>query len=120
MKCVADENVDSAIVTALRSVGHDVWYVAEEARGILDDEVLQKAADENALLLTSDKDFGDLVFRQGKADSGVLLIRLAGVPALEKATIVTRVFRDHRAELHGAFSVLTRAALRIRKKGLPE
>ena len=80
MKCVADENVDSAIETALRSAGHDVWYVAEEARGILDDEVLRRAADENALLLTSDKDFGDLVFRQGKSDSGVLLIRLAGVP----------------------------------------
>ncbi|MFQ5739316.1 MAG: DUF5615 family PIN-like protein [Acidobacteriota bacterium] len=70
MKCVADENVDSSIVTALRDSGHDVWYVAEEKRGIEDDEVLQKAAGENALLLTGDKDFGDLVFRQARRRAG--------------------------------------------------
>ena len=57
MKCVADENVDFPIVSALRDSGHDVWYVAEEAVGILDEEVLRKAAIEDALLLTGDKDF---------------------------------------------------------------
>jgi len=108
VKCVADENVDSSIVRALRDSGHDVWYVAEEAVGIEDEEVLQKAAGENALLLTGDKDFGDLVFRQGKAT--------AGVPAREKASIVAAAVREHRDDLVGAFSVLTQTALRVRKR----
>ena len=42
MKCVADENVDSPIVHALRDSGHEVWYVAEEAGGIEDKRVLEK------------------------------------------------------------------------------
>ena len=88
MKCVADENVDSPIVTALGDAASDVWYVAEEASGITDDEVLQKATSDAALLLTGDKDFGNLVFLQGRASAGVLLLRLAGVPAREKAEIV--------------------------------
>ncbi len=116
MKCVADENVDSSIVRVLRDSGHDVWYVAEEAVGIEDEEVLQKAAGENALLLTGDKDFGDLVFRQGKATAGVVLLRLAGVPAREKASIVAAAVREHRDDLVGAFSVLTQTALRVRKR----
>ena len=119
MKCVADENVDFPIVSALRDSGHDVWYVAEEAVGILDEEVPRKAAIEDALLLTGDKDFGDLVFRQGKATAGVLLLRLSGLPAHEKARIVTHALREHEDELQGAFTVLTHSALRIRRRGRP-
>ena len=115
MKCVADENIDFLIVNALRESGHDVWYVAEETAGILDDEVLRKAAHESALLLTADKDFGDLVFRQGRATAGVLLLRLAGVAPDEKVRIVTHALQEYRDELPGAFSVLTRTVLRIRK-----
>ena len=114
MRCVADENVDASIVNALRSAGHDVWYAAEEGRGVLDHELLQKAAGDDALLLTSDKDFGVLVFRQGKATAGVLLLRLAGLPADEKDRIVTQAVGEHQGKLQGAFSVLTRSALRIR------
>jgi len=70
LNCVADENVDRSIVDALRADGHDVWSVAEETKAITDKEVLREASDRIALLLTSDKDFGDLVFRQGKANAG--------------------------------------------------
>lgn len=115
MKFVADENVDASIVNALRNSGHDVWYIAEQDSGILDDGVLRKAAAEHALLPTSDKDFGDLVFRQGKATAGVLLLRLSGVPGHEKTRIVAQVVHEYENELQNAFSVLSRAALRIRK-----
>ncbi len=119
MKWVADENIDASIVRALRNSGHDVWYVADEARGIGDREVLQRAEEENALLITGDKDFGDLVFRQDKATAGVLLVRFAGVSAREKAELVTEAVRKHEDELMGAFSVLTQAALRVRKREGP-
>lgn len=117
MRCVADENVDAPIVEAMRSSGHEVWYVAEQDRGITDDDVLHRASGQSALLITSDKDFGELVLRQGKASSGVLLLRLAGLPAAKKAELVVRALEDHGSELRGAFSVLAARALRIRRQG---
>jgi antitoxin ParD1/3/4 len=62
---VADENVDAPIVAPLRAAGHRIVYVRELDPGIDDDQVLDLANRNGALLLTSDKDFGDLVFRQG-------------------------------------------------------
>jgi predicted nuclease of predicted toxin-antitoxin system len=63
MKIVADEGVDRQVVEALRGENHDVTYIAELAPGISDEEVLQLANERDALLLTTDKDFGELVFR---------------------------------------------------------
>jgi predicted nuclease of predicted toxin-antitoxin system len=61
---LADENIDQPIVERLRQENHQVWYIAEIAPNISDDIVLKLALDEKAILLTSDKDFGELVFRQ--------------------------------------------------------
>lgn len=115
MNFVADENVDAAIVAQLRDAGHQVWYVAEAASGISDDEVLQQAVDSRAVLLTSDKDFGDLVFRQRKAMAGVLLLRLAGSTSADRARLVGETVSRFGAELGEAFSVLGPSTLRIRK-----
>lgn len=65
MDLVADENVDAPIVAALRAGGHRVVYVREIDAGIEDARVLDLANQQGALLLTSDKDFGELVSRQG-------------------------------------------------------
>lgn len=64
MKFLADENVDKPIVKRLRDDGHTVLYVLETEPSISDDEVIRRASEELALLLTADKDFGELVFRQ--------------------------------------------------------
>jgi predicted nuclease of predicted toxin-antitoxin system len=61
VKFLADEGVDKQIVDRLRQVGHSVWYVAEMEPGISDDEVLNLANRENDILLTADKDFGELI-----------------------------------------------------------
>ena len=70
MNLVADEGVDRAVVERLRRDGHDVVYVAELSPSIPDEEVLRQANARNALLITADKDFGDLVFRQRIVHSG--------------------------------------------------
>jgi len=114
MRLVADESVDVPIVQRLRSDGHEVVSVSEVGPGLSDDEVLDIAKEEDALLLTADKDFGELVYRQGKASSGVLLIRLAGVTAARKAALASALFADHEAELKGAFTVLSPGVVRIR------
>jgi predicted nuclease of predicted toxin-antitoxin system len=76
---VADESVDRQIVDRLRAFGHDIRSIAELEPGIDDEEVLQMSRESNAVLLTADKDFGELVFRNRQIHSGILLIRLAGL-----------------------------------------
>ena len=115
MRLVADEGVDVAVVQGLRDDGHEVLYVAEVSPSIDDDEVLTRANDLGALLMTEDKDFGDLVFRQGRVHVGVVLLRLAGLPGVMKADLVAQVFRERESELLQAFSVISPGQVRIRR-----
>ena len=64
MNFLVYEGVDRQIVDKLRQGGHSVLYIAEMAPGIADEEVSEIANEKEALLLTSDKDFGELVYRQ--------------------------------------------------------
>ncbi len=115
MNLVADEGVDRAVVERLRLDGHEVVYVAELSPSVADEEVLQRANTLDAVLLTADKDFGELVFRQGLVHSGVVLLRLAGLANATKAEIVAEVCRDRTADLVGAFSVVAPGQVRIRR-----
>ena len=117
MNILADEGVDRPIVERLRQAGHSVQYVAEMSPGITDEVVLDLANRASALLVTADKDFGELVFRQGRITSGVMLIRLAGLPAEQKATVVVATVDRYLDELLDGFSVVTSKAVRIRRGG---
>jgi predicted nuclease of predicted toxin-antitoxin system len=116
LKLVADEGVDRQIVDRLRRDGFEVAYIAELDPGIGDDLVLGLAGQAGALLLTADKDFGELVFRRQLASEGVLLIRLAGLPPERKADLVVESLVEHGAEMLTSFSVISRTSLRIRKR----
>lgn len=116
MKFTADEGVDAPIVLKLRASGHTVWYVAEMAAGISDEEVLALAYREDTLLITNDKDFGALVFQQRQLNSGVMLLRLVGLSAAGKAVLVERVVSSYGDQLIGAFTVITPRRIRIRDK----
>lgn len=115
MKFLADENIDKAIVERLRENNHIVIYVLEIGPSISDEEVIQQANQERAILLTADKDFGELVFRQKRILTGVILIRLAGLSAQHKAEIVTTTIREHTNEIAQAFTVIAFGTVRIRK-----
>ena len=115
MNLLADESVDRPIVERLRQDGHDVLYVAEMEPSIGDDVVLQRANENLALLLTGDKDFGELVFKEKRlAAGGVVLIRLAGLSAERKAEIVARAFQERGAEFPQSFSVIEPGRVRVR------
>lgn len=114
MHIVADESVDLQVVQGLRRDGHDVLYIAESAAGISDDQVLAIANGRNALLLTADKDFGELIFRLCRISAGVLLIRLPGLSPVRKAEMVSNAVRDHGASLFNAFTVVTPSMVRVR------
>ena len=116
MNLVADESVDGPIVERLRQDGHAVFYIAELDPGIDDDAVLDEANRSGALLITSDKDFGELVFRMGRIATGVVLVRLAGLSADAKADMVASVFRSRGDALLSAFSVISPGRVRIRRR----
>lgn len=116
MNLIADEGVDWPIVERLRQDGHNVLYIAEMEPGISDDVVLDEANRYRAVLLTQDKDFGELVFRQGLVNTGVVLIRLHGLSNEHKAEIVSTVIQEREAELEDAFCVISPGMVRIRKK----
>jgi hypothetical protein len=66
--------------------------------------------------VTADKDFGELVFRQNQVHAGVVLIRLAGLSAERKKSIVVGAIQQHAPELTGAFAVISALAVRIRRR----
>ena len=86
MKLVADESIEGPTVSLLRAAGYSVLYIAETSPGIEDSEVLLIARREQALLLTADKDFGELAFRHREPHFGVLMIRLSANPPDTNAT----------------------------------
>lgn len=115
MILLADEGVDRQIVERLRQDGHQVVYVAEMSPGIVDEAVLEQSHTAGSVLITADKDFGELVFRQHQASAGVLLIRLSGLSPVQKAFTVSAAIREHANELPGAFAVLGPGNIRIRR-----
>lgn len=114
MNFLADEGVDKPIVEILRQDGYSVLYIAEMQPGISDDIVLDIANQQRALLLTTDKDFGELVFRLSRLAKGVVLIRLAGLSPQKKAEIVASAIKQHLAQLTEAFTVILPGSIRIR------
>jgi len=115
MNLLADECVAAEVVARLRTDGHDVEAAGDDAPGASDDDVLARAAASGRVLLTADKDFGELVYRLGRAHAGVVLLRLAGMPPEDRAETVSAVFRDRAAELPGNFTVIDKDAVRVRR-----
>ena len=116
MNIFADEGVDRQIVERLRQAGHSVPYVAEMAPGISDNDVLGEANRSGMVLMTQDKDFGELVFRQRLVAKGVILLRLAGLSNAAKAETVSLAVQQHGTEFENAFTVISPGVVRVRHR----
>ncbi len=115
MKILADENIEREIIEVLRETAYDVLSVKESYIGSSDEEVLQIAEKENAIILTNDKDFGELVFRYSLKSRGVVLLRLGNLPLTDKIEKTIETIQTHEAELENAFTVISENSVRIRK-----
>jgi predicted nuclease of predicted toxin-antitoxin system len=114
VRLVADENLHGIVVARLRAAGHDVTWITEIEPGMVDEAVLEEARGTNALLLTEDKDFGELVFRQRLISRGVILLRWPGLSPEAKGDVLSQTIARHGAELEGAFTVIAPGTIRIR------
>jgi len=93
-----------------------VEALAEVSPSIPDDDVLKHGTNVGGLLLTADKDFGELVFRQRMIHTGILLIRLAGLDPDRKGEIVAVCIDEYARAIADVFAVLTRRSLRVRPR----
>jgi len=113
VRLFADTNIMAATVRALRADGHDVVYSAERPEDPGDEALLAEAYAGDRVFVTKDHDFGALVFRDGAAHAGVLLIDDSGNPIAE-ARLVVDVMRTHGEALSaGAFVRANASEMRI-------
>lgn len=117
-RLLADENIAAWLVRELRSGGFDALYIAEYTGGITDDEVLELARRDGRILLTEDKDFGDLVFRLKRRVAGVLLLRMPLSRRLEQGNRLRGVLGRYGENLLARFTVVE--AEKIRFRPLPD
>ncbi len=118
MRLCANENLPESCILQLRQAGHDVLWIREVAPGCSDEAVLTRARQENRLLITFDKDFGELVFHRGaKASQGIVLFRILQPSAAAVAERVAQILAS-RNDWSGHFSVVEESAVRLRP--LPE
>ena len=113
MKFLVDECTGPSVAAWLRDEGHEVFSVYEDARGVEDDIILQKAFEENWVLITNDKDFGDKVFRNGRLHKGVVLLRLEDERATSKIKVLSHLLEKYIDRLPNAFVVVTEKQVRF-------
>ncbi|MCS6988005.1 MAG: DUF5615 family PIN-like protein [Chloroherpetonaceae bacterium] len=94
MKFLIDENVDQRIAERLIAEGFNVRQVSSIAPGASDEAILQISIAENEIVITDDKDFGELAFRRAKSSCGVMLLRLRGLSSEVRGSIVSNVVKD--------------------------
>ena len=113
MRFLANENFPGDAVTALRERGHDVAWIRTEAPGSTDPDVLTRAQAEGRVLLTFDKDFGELAFRAKlPASSGVVLFRIS-TASVEYVTRVAVTALESRTDWAGHFAVVEDDQIRL-------
>jgi predicted nuclease of predicted toxin-antitoxin system len=119
MRFLANENFPGASVKKLRQAGHDVVAVIEVIPGATDRQVLEKAHDESRIILTFDRDYGELIFRQKlPVPGGVVYLRFAPVTPEESAEYILNSLTNQALLLEGKFTVVRRD--RIRQQRLPK
>lgn len=117
IKFLVDESVEFRIVLSLRKLGFDVTSVSEENPSISDSEVIKVSSQQKRVLITNDKGFGGLVFKEKYKSHGVILIRLPDQNVEEKILRLDKIIQSKAEELENLFTTITEK--QIRSKQLP-
>ena len=114
LKFIVDECTGLSVVSFLRQQGYDTLSVAETMPQAIDSEVLERAVIQSRIVVTNDKDFGDMVFRDRLPHCGIILLRLPDDLAVTKVRVLSAVIREHTDKLTDNFVVVTEDTIRIR------
>jgi len=113
MRFLVDECVGPSVVRWLRENNHDATSAYEDCRGWEDESILEKAYSEGRIVVTMDKDFGDMVFRMKMPHCGIILLRSAYRSPSKKIEMMKTILSLHESDISGRFVVVTETAIRI-------
>jgi predicted nuclease of predicted toxin-antitoxin system len=117
MKFLVDASVEFRLVPLLEALGHDVKSIRRDySPSLPDPEVLAAASDEQRVLLTNDRDFGDLVFRHQRPHSGVIYFRLGPGTATLKMQVLERLLLRHPESYFRQFLIVSPRGVRVRHR----
>ncbi|AEN74417.1 hypothetical protein Rhom172_2525 [Rhodothermus marinus SG0.5JP17-172] len=113
---MVDECTGPAVAKWLRAQGYEVFSVYDEARGVDDETLLQKAFAENWILITNDKDFGEKIYRERHPHRGVVLLRLEDERSTTKIAVLQRLLQRYGERLADQFVVVSEAGVRFARE----
>ena len=116
MRFLVDECTGPAVAEWLQAQGYEVFSVYDSVGGMDDNEIAQKAFQENWILITNDKDFGDQIYREHKSHHGVILLRLDNERAKNKIDVLKRLLNSYVDRLPDQFVVATEEKVRFAKQ----
>jgi predicted nuclease of predicted toxin-antitoxin system len=114
MRFLADENVSRLVIQRIQAGGYDIVSVGEAISGASDKDVLDKAGAEDRILITEDRDLGELVIRQRLKVRGVILLELDRLSNPAEAEAVADVISAHPEKLSGNLVVIEPGRIRVR------
>jgi len=114
MRFLLDVNASGSLADWLKDLGHDVLEVRHRDPRMRDDDILNWAASEKRIIVTTDNDFEEIVWRQGKTHNGIL--RLENLPRAERKTLLFDTLDKHGKDLDsGAIVIASKIKFRVRK-----
>jgi predicted nuclease of predicted toxin-antitoxin system len=116
LKFIVDECTGDGVAQWLKKRGFEVYSVYTENKGAEDEWILEKSFEENYIVITNDKDFGELVFRKGKGHRGVIFLRLKNEMTENKISVIQNVLNKFKDHLSTSFIVASEDFVRISKK----
>jgi predicted nuclease of predicted toxin-antitoxin system len=116
LEFVADESCTGSVIKALRIAGHDVIWIAETSAGSPDEAVIEQAMQSGRVLITEDRDFGELVFARTYSTAGVLLIKFRGRARDSKPNAVLEAIEKKQNSLRSGFTVVEPGRVRTARR----
>lgn len=113
MRFIVDECTGPKVARWLREQGHEVFSVYDEARGMKDDSIIEKAFIESWILITNDKDFGEKVHKERRPHKGVVFLRLGDERAASKIETLRQLLEGYANRLADHFVVVTETRVRF-------
>ena len=115
LRFLVDESSGGKLAEALKEKGYDTIYCGDYSPGSPDEGILKKARNEDRVIITNDKDFGEMVFRQRKLSCGVIFLRLKADKPSNRIKFSLAIIKEFGTKLNKKFIVVSEGRIRIRK-----
>lgn len=115
MRFLVDVGVGRAVEKLLVNRGYEVKTIRSLDPRMTDIDIIRLAVSEERMVITMDKDFGELVYHASEKHCGVLLLRMGNSSAGEKTAVVSYILDHYAQSIYGNFCVYHNSRLRIRR-----